>query len=197
MSKQQVSHERWQEAQLGEKRFHYDHPLSSAYEHYKVTYYAYFKYLGINYFNLDKKTVIEIGPAKLAGLLYCKNYGKSYIVEPIVYEDSLHMYRDKPIEFIRRPYEDCVSPIVDEIWMLNLLPHVKDPDGLVAKAKASCKTIRFFETLGTPTDNEHPFTFSFEDYQEYFGDCTKLYKTIGEPIFHSADCAYGVYQTGL
>jgi len=91
-------------------------------------------------------------------------------------------------------YEECESPKVDEIWLLNLMQHVKDPDLLIEKAKKNSRVIRFFEPINLPTDNQHPFSFSENDYKEYFGDCVKIYNSIGEKNFHTATCAYGVYE---
>lgn len=193
MTKKAITPERWEDAQIGEKVFHDAEPLDSSYNNYKNSYNYYFKYLNITP-DLESKTIIEIGPAKFAGLLYCSNYGKSYIVEPTKYDGLDQYYKDTNLEFIRELYEDCESPKVDEIWIMNLMQHVKDPDALISKAKKSAKIIRFFEPIDLPTNREHPFTFSEADFKGYFGDCVKTYTSIGEPGFHSAKCVYGVYN---
>lgn len=193
MKKQAISQERWKDAQIGEKQFHDMEPLESSYENYKNSYKYYFKYLGIDT-NLDGKTIIEIGPAKFAGLLYCENYELSYIVEPTLYDGLDPYYEGKNLEFIRELYEDCDSPMVDEVWIMNLMQHVKDPEALINKAKKFAKVIRFFEPIDLAINREHPFTFSESDFRRYFGDCVKTYTSIGEPGFHGAKCVYGVYN---
>jgi hypothetical protein len=192
MAKQAITKERWNQAQVGEKKFHEQEPMEQSYKHYENTFNYYFKYLGIDK-DLQGKTVIEIGPARCAGLLYCENFGESYIMEPTVYEGVQEYYDSKGINIIRELYEDCDSPDVDEIWMFNLMQHVQDPDALISKAKKHAKVIRFFEPIDLGTNLEHPFTFSEADYRDYFGDCVKRYESIGEPGFHGANCVYGTY----
>ena len=75
-----------------------------------------------------------------------------------------------------------------------VMQHVKNPDVLIEKAKKYAKVIRFFEPIDCPTNLEHPFTFSADDYRKYFGDSVKIYSSIGEPNFHGATCVYGVYN---
>lgn len=191
--KQSITQQRWEQAQVGEKKFHEQEAMEKSYEHYKNTFHYYFKYLGINSSDLEGKKIIEIGPARCAGLLYCENFGESYIIEPTVYDGVQKYYDDKGIGIIRELFEDCDPPQVDEIWMFNLMQHVKDPDALIEKAKKYSKVIRFFEPIDLGTNLEHPFTFSEADYRNYFGDCVTQYKSIGEPGFHGANCVYGTY----
>lgn len=193
MLKQSISQERWEQAQEGEKLHHNNQDLNYLYNHYGAAYEYYFKYLNIDK-DLNGKSIIEIGPAKFASLLYCTNYEKSYIVEPSIYDDVKGYYENKNLVFIHDLYESCDSPTVDEIWLFNLMQHVKNPDALIEKAKAHSKIIRFFEPIDLPTNLEHPFSFSEDDYKQYFGDCVKIYTSIGERPFHEAKCAYGVYH---
>jgi len=193
MLKEAISIERWEQAQIGEKIFHNMLSNEESYLIYKNSYEKYFKYLNID-LDLNGRSIIEIGPAKFAGILSCKNYKKSYIVEPTIYDDISNYYDGKNLDFIRELYEDCNSPKVDEIWILNLMQHVKDPDSLIEKAKKNSKIIRFFEPINLPTNLEHPFTFSIDDYKKYFGDSVNIYKSIGESNFHEADCVYGIYK---
>ena len=193
--KEPISQNRWEFAQAGERGHHDNDPksLDGLRDHYREVYKHYFKYLSINP-DLSNKSIIEIGPAKFAALLYCENYDKSYIIEPTLYEDIGEYYEGKNIEFITDLYEDCDSPKVDEIWFLNVLQHVKHPDALIAKAKEHSKIIRFFEPIDTLINQEHPFSFSENDYINYFGDCVTRYTSIGEKPFHGANCAYGIYK---
>jgi 2-polyprenyl-3-methyl-5-hydroxy-6-metoxy-1,4-benzoquinol methylase len=114
-------------------------------------------------------------------------------VEPLTFEGVKPYYDGKNIEFINEIYEDCDSPTVDEIWFLNVLQHVKNPDHLIEKAKKHSKVIKFFEPINTEINNEHPFSFSEEDYKYYFGDSVKLY-TPNDVNFHNAFCVYGIYK---
>jgi hypothetical protein len=190
--KTEITHERWVQANEGEKKFHDKHTVEFSLKHYENSFNWYFKYLDIQK-DLNGKSVLEIGPAKCAGLLYCKNFSSAYVVEPTPYADTETLYREKNIKVIRELYEDSTPPFVDEVWILNLLQHVKAPDKIVAKAKESSKCIKFFEPLDMGTDNEHPHSFSLEDMKEYFGDSVQIYTPSGIPGFHGARCAYGTY----
>lgn len=192
--KQPITIDRWLQAQKGEKEHHEADTVDNSYEHYKKAYEYYFKYLGMDK-DLDGRSVVEIGPGRIAGLLFCKNYGNSYVLEPTEYDGIAHLYAHKPnLTRIGRRAEDWVFPNVDEVWLFNVLQHVQDPDILIAKCKEASKVIRFFEPVDLPTNLEHPFTFSVEDFRRYFGDCVNEYEA-GQGIegFHGAKCAYGTY----
>jgi len=85
--KNRISQERWVQAQKGEVTFHVHETLEKSYEHYGNAYSTYFKYLDINR-NLNNKSVLEIGPARFAALLYCENYKTSYIVNLVFTKGS-------------------------------------------------------------------------------------------------------------
>lgn len=188
-----ISKNRWEEAQIGEKIYHIAESIEKSYNHYRDTYGHYFKYLGIEK-DLAGKSIVEIGPGRIAGLLFCHNYSKSYIIEPTEYEDIDHLYQSKDLEIIKETTEECEFPKVDEVWIFNLMQHVQDPDLLIKKCKENSKIIRFFEPTDLPINNEHPFSFSKQDFEDYFGNCVFDYEPSGIPGFHGAKCVYGVYK---
>lgn len=193
MIKKSISIENWSIAQTEEIKHHICHSLEYSDKFYGKMYEYYFKYLDINNEDLKGKTILEIGPARMSALLYCKNYGDSHIVEPIKYEGVDCFYSGTSINFIRESYETCDSPVVDEIWLLNVMQHIMDPDIFIEKAKKSAKVIKFFEPIDEKITLYHPHTYSKEDYESYFGDCVKLYsEKISE--FHTAKCVYGIYN---
>jgi len=192
MIKKSIDKQRWTIAQEEEKLHHMHETVNDSINKWREIYDFYFRYLNIN-LDLDGKTILEIGPARIAALLYCDNYGPSFIVEPTKYEDTEHLYDKKPITFIRELYEECKSPIVDEIWLFNVLQHIQDPDAFIEKCKQNAKIIRFFEPINTPIETHHPHSFTFEEYVKYFGDSVNLYKGSTEK-FHTADCVYGNYK---
>jgi hypothetical protein len=187
-----IDKQRWILAQNEEKLHHTHESDDEAYKKWNDIYSFYFRYLNIDT-DLNNKSIIEIGPARIAALLYCNNFSNSYIVEPTTYENSEILYQDKQINFIRETYEDCDSPKVDEIWLFNVLQHIIDPDKFIEKAKKNCNIIKFFEPINTPIEVHHPHSFTENDYKNYFGDSVKLYKG-GTEIYHTADCVYGIYK---
>jgi hypothetical protein len=192
--KEPINNQRWLDAQNGEKIYHEKDTVELSLEMYRNSYNYYFKYLNINP-DLNQKSVVEIGPARIAGLLFCTNYSKSYIIEPTPYDGIDHLYQNKNLKIIKEKAEICNFPNVDEVWILNLMQHVQDPDKLIDIAKKKSKIIRFFEPIDLSTNNEHPYSFSEQDYKNYFGDCVKIYNPCGEPGFHGAKCVYGIFET--
>lgn len=192
MSKTKITEEKWFEAQTEEKKYHIHESLERSINFYKNLYGHYFSYLNINK-NLEGKTILEIGPAKISALIFCENYNPSYIVEPIVFNDVSELYKNLPITFIRDMFEKCEPPIVDEIWLLNVMQHVLDPDTLIEKAKKHSKIIKFFEPINTGIYVHHPHSFTLDDYKSYFGNCVQYYGGHNSN-FHTAECAYGIYQ---
>ena len=198
MIKEPVSDERWFATQPGEKAGHVVDPIGISYEKYKIAYNYYFEYLNINNADLQKKSIAEIGCARISSLFFCNNYSKSYVIEPTYYPEADKYFEGKDIVKIHERAEQCDFPKVDEVWMFNVLDHVQNPDLIIEKAKQNSKIIRFFEPIDCGTNLEHPFSFSLNDYKKYFGDCVKLYtcpnKEHPSKMFHGADCAYGVYH---
>jgi hypothetical protein len=192
MIKKSIDKKRWAIAQEEEKLHHMHESSQDSFNKWRGIYDFYFRYLDIN-LDLNNKSILEIGPAKISALLYCDNYNVSYVVEPTRYEDTEYLYEGKNITFIRDLYEECESPKVDEIWLFNVLQHIVDPDLFIEKCKQNAKIIKFFEPINTPIEIHHPHSFTFEDYVKYFGESVKLYKGSTE-TFHTADCVYGVYK---
>lgn len=192
MEKEKFSKERWDQAQIQEKQEHFL-DYETAKNHYQTTYDHYFNYLNIDK-NLNNKIILEIGPAKIAGLMFCHNYKKSYIIEPTIYEDCLPFY-DKKIKFIHEPAETCDFPKVDEVWLLNILQHTMDPDLIIERCKENSKVIRFFEPINTSIDTAHLHSFTLEYYKNKFGENVNHY--VGGTItsnFHQHECAYGIWE---
>lgn len=194
-----ITLERWKEAQIAEHKHHADGVFvpdmsNPTFSHYHRGYTHYFRYLGMS-FDLQGKSVIEIGPAKAAALGYCENLGKCYIIEPTVWPDTLEFYKSKGITMIHEPAETAKLPVVDEVWILNLLQHVIDPALIVKRCMEVSKTIRFFEPIDTPANDAHPHVLTRDFFVSLFGnDVVKDY--VGGsagPGFHGANCCYGVY----
>lgn len=186
-----ISFRRWLAAQEKERE------LDGAYEDgnavYDVFYRHYFDYLGILR-DQQGKSIIEVGSGPYPALMRVDNIGHSLIVDPIF------LTFDKPLKNNIRiivnafEFEKGIEKH-DELWMMNVLQHVIDPDRFIAKAKKVADVVRFFEPINHPTSTNHPHTFTLEYFQERFGQCTKLYQWDQKtPGFHTADCAYGIYK---
>lgn len=192
--------ETWEQAQKGEINHHSDNfDLNDKNKsHYHEIYRKVFKFADPTFtFDVNDKSVMEIGPGVFAALLYCSNVNKkSYIVEPLpMPENVVKQYDGSPIEFLNGTVEDLDLPSVDEVWVFNVMQHIWNPDLFVKKLKRSAKKIVFFEPINTPLDGLHIHSYSLEDFKKFFGEsCVNQYNGGSEANFHTANCAYGIWD---
>lgn len=192
-----ITDDRWDEAQKAERECH-DRFLTKAgvegvRAHYSQTYASYFKWLGIKQ-NQKGKTIVEIGCADFPGLEWCDNVD-GILIEPLPSPILKDLVKNRiDLELISQKVEDIDLPKCDEIWLLNVMQHVQDPDLFVEKCKAAAKVIRFFEPIDWPIEIYHPHTFDEDWYRGHFGDCVKRY-TGTDKEFHTAHCAYGIWDS--
>jgi len=183
-----ITKEDWLEAQKAERTQH-----TMSYEegskHYKNSYDNYFRYLGIGY-NHKGKTIVEIGCADFPALEHCQ-VKKGICIEPMPSDILKAIAERKGLEIIAAPVEEINIPKCDEIWLLNVMQHIIDPDLFVEKCKEAAKVVRYFEPINYPTCVYHPHTFTLEDFQRWFTNPN--YYNDKAPGFHEAECAYGAY----
>jgi hypothetical protein len=187
-----ITLERWQQAQEAERK-HHTFSREEGRAHYFKTYQNYFEYLGID-FNHEGKVIAEIGCADFPALEHCI-VRRGILIEPMPSELLKELVNErKDLSLIVSPVEelDFRDKCVDEIWLLNVMQHVIDPDLFIKKCKQAAKIIRFFEPINWPIEVYHPHTFTFEYYKSHFPDA-KLYKG-DKKDFHTAECAYGTWS---
>lgn len=186
--------QRWQKAQQ-EERKHHSGSLSDGVEAYRESYRQYFEHLDTQALQTDK-IIMEIGCADVPALMFCSGYKPSYIIEPMPSPILLELTKELPITILVAPAEDTVFPLVDELWLFNVLQHVIDPDVIINKCKEAASTIRFFEPINDHIDVCHLHTFTLEYFQKYFGTCTKHYEDHKGRVknFHEHEAAYGVWK---
>lgn len=184
-----INNERWQQAQTEERKQHY-YSYEEGVAHYKKSYDNYLKYLGTDY-NHEGKTIVEIGCADFPALQHVTADNK-WVCEPMPSQHLKLICISHDIGLISKPVEKAILPLSDEIWLLNVLQHVIDPDTFIDKCKASTKLIRFFEPLNYPADVCHPHVLTEEDFTRWFGE----YSIYNDKVqgFHQWECAYGNYK---
>lgn len=191
-----MNHEKWIKAQEHEKN-HHDFSFSERnFNHYKGIYGTIFKRLNKS-FELDNKSILEIGHGVFGCLLFCSNFNKSYIVEPMIIPDKIKSKYQNNIEFIQKPFTKELTEIdeVDESFLFNVLQHVENSDEIIDKLKSISKKIYFFEPINTELNTEHINSFNIEYFEKHFGiENTKKYIGKSEPEFHTNDCAYGEWK---
>lgn len=185
-----ITHERWQQAQTEERKQH-TLTYSEGVKHYKRSYDNYLKYLGTDY-NHEGKTIVEIGCADFPALQHVKAK-KKVVYEPMPSNILLQIAYANDILVSQHPVEKLNKLVdSDEIWLLNVLQHVIDPDKFIDKCKASTKLIRFFEPLNYPADVCHPHVLTEADFTRWFGEFN-IYEDKVQG-FHQWTCAYGNYK---
>lgn len=161
-----------------------------------VNYEEYYKHcvslLGTS-FDLGGKSALEIGPAKVPFLKFCKNYKDSYIIEPLRFEENHQFCQANGIKEINDSAENIDFPQVDLIILINLLQHVLDPSLIIEKSKKAAKEIWFFEPIQTAVDDLHLWSFDAKFFEDNFG-VAHLYPGGSIKGFHGANCVYGVWN---
>ncbi len=189
----EITRERWQQAQIAERAAHV-HTFEEGRSWYEKIYPRYFSYLGINP-DLRLEWIIEIDCADFPALGHCKNLFNCIIIEPMPSEYLDKMIEGKNIALIKAPCEDVVLPKVNEVWLLNVLQHVIDPDKIINQCKEAADVIRFFEPINYPTNEPHPHLFTLDYFKSHFGECVNHYPpNPNEPEFHQWENAYGVWR---
>ena len=184
---------RWNEAQRAERSFHNGESFQEGFNHYMDSYGQYFNLLSIHW-NQGSKKICEIGPADYPALVYCHKKGiGSFIIEPMPSE-TLKRFN---IPIRQEPAETCEYN-VDEVWLFNVLQHVINPYKIVERAKKQSKVIRYFEPINYGVNECHPWNLTKEMFEEWFPGSVKIWEP-NQPVknFHTWECAYGVYKTGL
>lgn len=187
---QPITKARWQEAQIAEANW-----LANSQENtetYRRSYACYFKYLGMS-LDQEGKTIVEIGCSAYPALAYCENV-TGIIIEPLESDVLKATVALRGFTRIQEPLEEVDPlPVADEVWVLNCLQHIIDPELFVSKCKQIAPVIRFFEPIDFGVSDCHPHTYSIDDFIRWFGRAER-YKGGSDEGFHTADCAYGTWR---
>jgi hypothetical protein len=202
--------EQWKKAQDAERRFHSD-PFEKGYPSYFRAYQQYFYHLQIN-FDLQNKSILEIGPADYPALGYCVNANKAHIIEPMPSSILEEIINSKADNFIRLQDpnsnlpEDNTAEIIlkvlqiqkahyDQIWIFNVLQHVIDPDFILSSCKEIADQICIFEPINTGLSDCHIHAFTPDYFIKKLGPGMKIYPPNKyAKDFHTHECMYGIWE---
>lgn len=124
------------------------------------------------YYNLDGKSILDIGGGPTSLLLKCVNYDKVKVIDPLSYPDWItERYAYANIEYERICGEDVIETGYDEVWIYNVLQHVIDPIVIVNNAKRAGKIIRLFEWLEIGVAPGHPHNLLEDEMNEWLDGC--------------------------
>lgn len=135
------------------------------YQNYSKDYYKDKRY------DLQGKSVVDIGGGPTSLLLRCKNFSRAIVVDPLPVTDAVKArYEECGIELVQLPAEDFIYPEkVDESWCYNCLHHVFDPEPILNKMKLFSRKLRIFEALNTNKDIMHPHSYPIGYFDKILG----------------------------
>jgi len=120
-------------------------------------------------FDMQGKSVIDIGGGPVSMTLRCHHASRLTVVDPIAWPKAvLRRYCQYGIDFVRCAGEDLLTVDVwpaDEVWICNVLQHVADPNKVLVEAKNHlnrCGRLRIFEWINIPADKCHPHVLTPE-----------------------------------
>lgn len=144
-------------------------------------------------FNLEGKSVLDIGSGPYSLLLKCVNFSKAYAVDPCDYPKwTKERYEIKGIEFVQKKGEEIEGYEVDEVWIYNCLQHTINPEEIIKNAKKISKIIRIFEWVDTGTSIGHPHELKEFKLNDWLGGIGKV-EDINESGCHGR-CFYGIFK---
>jgi hypothetical protein len=123
--------------------------------------YVYARYMGLRQvghsFDVEGKTIIDIGGGPTSMLLKTINLGAGLVVDPLHYPFWTYArYDAMGINYDIKRGEDIDRTGYDECWIYNCLQHTDDPELIIQNALKSAKTLRIFEWIDVPPHDGHP-----------------------------------------
>lgn len=144
--------------------------------------YVYARYMGLSRdgysFDLNHKTVVDIGGGPTSMLLKCLRLGEGCtVVDPISYPAWTQLrYEAKGVKVIQSRGEDFTpDQVYDEAWIYNCLQHTEDPARILKNALSCSRLVRLFEWIDIPPHAGHPVELTEPFLNETLG-------TIGQTV---------------
>ena len=136
--------------------------------------FVYANYMGLEqqYFSLNAggKRILDIGGGPTSMLLKTYNLVEGRVCDPIDYPQwTKDRYASKNISVQVIDGEDIDESGWDEVWIYNVLQHVKDPQKIIENAKRAAKTLRIFEWINIPAHDGHPHMLTKENLERWIG----------------------------
>jgi len=149
-------------------------------------------------FDLEGKSVLDIGGGPTSMLLKAVNSGKRVVVDPCDFPEWVaQRYKTAGIEYYKLKGEDVIDDgrtptSIDEVWIYNVLQHTDNPSKIVDSAKLLAKIIRIFEWIDTPPTDGHPHTLTEKGLNEWLGGEGKV-EVIPRTEPAWGKCYYGIF----
>lgn len=177
--------ETWKKAQEWELNWH-SNCSNSLYEEEKQIVYA--EKMGLiktptpktpYVFDLEGKSVLDIGGGAYSLLLKCVNFRNSYVIDPLMdkYPSWVgYRYRMLDIMMLVSTGEEVTEQFpdgekFDEVWIYNVLEHTYDPKKIIENALELGNIVRIFEWIETRLgiNDGHIHSFTESQLNEWLG----------------------------
>jgi hypothetical protein len=123
-------------------------------------------------YDLNERSVLDIGGGPVSILLKCRNRGRTAVVDPGGFPPWVFArYEHCGIGFWHGPAEEITDDLLhfDEAWIYNVLQHVDDPALVIAQARQYAETVRIFEWLDIDPYPGHPHRLTQEALDGWLG----------------------------
>lgn len=191
----------WKDDQEWERKWH-DNCVNSYWEETKQIVYA--KRMGLGaqselgkypIYNLDGKSVLDIGAGPYSMLLKTKNGGDLTALDPCDYPNwTKERYKAHGIKFLNMAAEkiNTVARKYDEVWIYNCLQHTINPEEIIKKARKVSRVIRIFEWIDAGVTVGHPQDLKEELLNKWLGGVGKVEQMAESGCYGKA--YYGIFK---
>jgi hypothetical protein len=148
-------------------------------------------------FDLQWKSIIDIGGGPVSLLLKCVNLYSGLVIDPCNYPTWIKTrYELANIQFINGKGEDTgfFSQPFDEAWIYNVLQHCENPEKVIKNAQQSAKLIRLFEWIDYEVSEGHIHKLTEKDLNKWLGGQGKVEILQGQSNCWGK-CYYGIFPT--
>ena len=119
--------------------------------------------------DLGGKSVLDVGGGPVSLLLKCTN-GRRVVLDPLKFPEWVnHRYEAAGIEVKHLAAEEMEESGYDEVWIYNVLQHVRDPKRVLENAMVAGRTLRIFEWIDTGTDEMHLHSITRSSIEDVIG----------------------------
>ncbi len=149
--------------------------------------------VGGHWFDLKRRSVLDIGGGPSSLLLRCKNFSRAVVLDPCGFPEWVsERYKAAGIDHIREMAEEySAQAVFDEAWIYNCLQHVRSVEAVVRLAVSSAKKVRIFEYLNIGVCPGHPHNLTRDLLDGLFGKQGLIEKHDG--LVHG-EIYYGVFN---
>lgn len=122
-------------------------------------------------YDLNRKSVLDIGGGPVSILLKCENRSRyCMVMDPCEYPGWVEgRYQQSGVDYIRQKGEEEILGFWDEVWIYNVLQHTEDPAQIIKNAKTVAPILRIFEWIDLPAHEGHPQELKEDLLNEWIG----------------------------